>query len=82
MNQAWQLSDTFVGSGECFVFTLRPSLRVFPWTGKNNYLMHGKKDGVVVGGGQDGQAALWLDADFERGNRCVENFVGRNEMSL
>lgn len=65
------LVDRFDGTGETFVFTLRPSVKFYTWTGENQYFYKVDKDCLIVGSG-GGNFALWLDADLDTGrtNNC------------
>ena len=37
-----QMSEHFLGTGETFVFTLRPKFEAFHWTGENDFFMKGE----------------------------------------
>lgn len=76
----WECSDKYFGSGECFVFKLRPELRTYLWTGKNPYFLMGKRDSIVVGGG-DGNPALWLDEDFNHGTSATSLTFGNDVLA-
>ncbi|KAI8640797.1 TLD-domain-containing protein [Parasitella parasitica] len=62
----------YYGTGECFLWKLnqqqeqQPKIKVFPWTGKNNYMMLSCSDFIAIGGG-DGKFGLWLDSKFDKG---------------
>lgn len=55
-----RLSDTFYGTGETFLFLLRPRFKCFHWTGENSFFIKGDLDSFAVGGGS-GHFGLWLD---------------------
>ena len=59
-------SEHFQGTGETFVFTLRPEFKKFAWTGENNYFFRVTNESLIVGSG-NGNFALWVDADFYKG---------------
>ncbi|OAC97761.1 hypothetical protein MUCCIDRAFT_182047 [Mucor lusitanicus CBS 277.49] len=68
----------YYGTGECFLWKLnqqqeepQPKIKVFPWTGKNDYMMLSDSDFVAIGGG-DGKFGLWLNSELEKGysNTC------------
>ncbi|CEP07240.1 hypothetical protein [Parasitella parasitica] len=67
----------YYGTGECFLWKLnqqqeqQPKIKVFPWTGKNDYMMLSDSDFIAIGGG-DGKFGLWLDSEFDKGysNTC------------
>jgi len=59
--------EKYYGSGESFLFKLKPTLRTFLWTGKNQYFMMGSETHVMIGGGT-GVAGLWLDEALMHGS--------------
>eukprot|EP00729_Bicosta_minor_P003725 gene3725-15903_t len=59
--------EKYYGSGESFLFKLKPTLRTYLWTGKNQYFMMGSETHVMLGGGT-GVAGLWLDEALMHGS--------------
>ncbi|XP_036391394.1 MTOR-associated protein MEAK7 [Megalops cyprinoides] len=72
-SQSWDAKPQFQGDSRCFLFSARPSLRVYTCTGYNQhymYLNQGQQtmpNGLGMGG-QLGYFGLWLDSDFGRGH--------------
>lgn len=60
------ISEHFEGTGETFLFTLKPELRTFNWTGENNFFYRCDNSCLVVGSSQ-GKFGLWLDRDLNKG---------------
>jgi len=66
-SESWNLQNRYYGTGLSFLFKLHPKMGFYPWTGKNDYIMSSKEDGLAIGGG-DGQPGLWLDCDLLHGS--------------
>ncbi|CDO76666.1 hypothetical protein BN946_scf184752.g4 [Trametes cinnabarina] len=64
----------YYGSGESFLWQLvgKDRVRVFKWTGKNDYVALCEPDYISFGGG-DGHYGLWLDQTLSDGSsaRCL-----------
>ncbi|XP_074148703.1 TLD domain-containing protein 2 [Sminthopsis crassicaudata] len=63
---AIRVSSCFYGTGETFLFSFSPHLKVFKWTGSNSFFVKGDLDLLVMGSGS-GQFGLWLDGDLNHG---------------
>jgi len=59
-------SDHFYGTGESFLFTVRPSWRLYSWAGDNQLFVRGTSSDLVIGAG-DGQFGIWLDSGLYQG---------------
>ncbi|XP_067097120.1 nuclear receptor coactivator 7 isoform X2 [Osmerus mordax] len=62
----FRLSEYCYGTGEAFLYSFCPEIKVYRWTGENSYFVKGNTDSLQMGGG-GGQLGLWLDADLYHG---------------
>lgn len=46
-----KLSETFYGTGESYLFSFESAtdLKIYPWTGENNYIVKGNSDSICIG---------------------------------
>ncbi|XP_061404805.1 oxidation resistance protein 1-like [Lethenteron reissneri] len=65
-SEPFKVSEHFYGTGECFLFTFNPDLKVFRWTGDNTFFIKGDLDSLGMGSGR-GAFGLWLDSDLYHG---------------
>jgi hypothetical protein len=70
---------SYFGSGECFLFSTRPSMGVFRWTRKDNMFMLARKEALAFGGG--GKFGIWLDSNLERGMSGSSETFGNPQFS-
>lgn len=49
-----RISEKFIGTGESFLFMFdeESKLKVYPWTGVNNYVVKGNTDSFSIGSGE------------------------------
>ncbi|XP_077408870.1 nuclear receptor coactivator 7b isoform X2 [Vanacampus margaritifer] len=62
----FRVSEHCYGTGETFLYSFCPEIKVYRWTGDNSYFVKGNIDSLQMGGG-GGQLGLWLDAELYRG---------------
>uniref|UniRef100_A0A8C5D1G5 Nuclear receptor coactivator 7 n=1 Tax=Gadus morhua TaxID=8049 RepID=A0A8C5D1G5_GADMO len=62
----FRVSEHYYGTGETFLYSFCPEIKVYRWTGDNSYFVKGNIDSLQFGGG-GGQLGLWLDAELYRG---------------
>ncbi|KAM6992403.1 nuclear receptor coactivator 7 [Tautogolabrus adspersus] len=62
----FRVSEHCYGTGETFLYSFCPEIKVYRWTGENSYFVKGYTDSLQMGGG-GGQIGLWLDAELYRG---------------
>ncbi|XP_077566615.1 nuclear receptor coactivator 7b isoform X1 [Stigmatopora nigra] len=62
----FRISEHCYGTGETFLYSFCPEIKVYRWTGDNSYFVKGNIDSLQMGGG-GGQLGLWLDAELYRG---------------
>ncbi|KAI9015818.1 TLD-domain-containing protein [Phycomyces nitens] len=78
LNETLTCGTSYYGTGECFLWKttkqdsvqnkpMAPKIKVFPWTGKNEYMILSENDFIAIGGG-DGKFGLWINADLEKGH--------------
>ncbi|KAI8370273.1 TLDc domain-containing protein [Blakeslea trispora] len=76
LSHSFQLQTHYYGTGECFLWKSTsqhetkatiPKIKVFPWTGKNDYMILSNPNFVAIGGG-DGKFGLWLDSELHDGH--------------
>eukprot|EP00026_Physarum_polycephalum_P007142 Phypoly_transcript_07197.p1 GENE.Phypoly_transcript_07197~~Phypoly_transcript_07197.p1 ORF type:complete len:529 (-),score=84.15 Phypoly_transcript_07197:86-1588(-) len=60
------------GSGESFLFKIKPVSKVFKWSKLNDYFLFSKPDFISFGSGGGGYG-LWLDSDFEHGSSATSD---------
>lgn len=62
----FRVSEYCYGTGETFLYSFCPEIKVYRWTGENSYFVKGNTDSLQMGGG-GGHLGLWLDAELYRG---------------
>jgi hypothetical protein len=72
--EPWRVNPRYQGSGECFVFQLRPHAVKFGWQRpngikRNDFFMLCSHDSVGFGGAP--HFAIWLDSDLLHGNSGI-----------
>lgn len=69
LSEAVHVSPRYYGTGETFLFQLKPSMEVYRWSPhlktRTDFFIFGAVDSLAVGGG--GNFGLWLDQELARG---------------
>ncbi|KYQ91366.1 hypothetical protein DLAC_08320 [Tieghemostelium lacteum] len=60
-------TKTYYGSGECFLFRLKPHFDVYLWSKENSCFVQTTENYLSMGGGENGKYGLWIDQDFHQG---------------
>eukprot|EP01125_Pyxidicula_operculata_P011027 TRINITY_DN360_c14_g1_i1.p1 TRINITY_DN360_c14_g1~~TRINITY_DN360_c14_g1_i1.p1 ORF type:complete len:363 (-),score=116.14 TRINITY_DN360_c14_g1_i1:60-1034(-) len=79
-SEEWRSSSTdlFYGTGESYVFTVKPNFAVYKWTRANDFFMHSSRSCIAMGGGTQGRYAFFIDGDLNYGTSEVSNtFLNR-----
>jgi len=67
VSESWKSDyQGYYGTGETFLFTLRPKLSVYKWTQQDNYFILSSMQSLSIGGG--GTYGLWIDNEFHEGS--------------
>ncbi|KAI9619223.1 hypothetical protein H4Q26_011904 [Puccinia striiformis f. sp. tritici PST-130] len=76
VNEPFKPSKEYYGTGECFLwkavmfepddFRIGVTVKVFLWTGVNDYMILSDHDLLSIGGG-DGKFGLWIDSNLDKG---------------
>ncbi|XP_077366242.1 nuclear receptor coactivator 7b isoform X2 [Festucalex cinctus] len=83
----FRVSEHCYGTGETFLYSFCPEIKVYRWTGENSYFVKGNIDSLQMGGG-GGQLGLWLDAELYRGTttKCAtfnnQPLSGRRDFNI
>jgi hypothetical protein len=48
---SWSMEPHYYGSGETFLFSLKPAAKLYRWTGANNNFICSRRDFIAMGGG-------------------------------
>lgn len=48
----FHVSEHFLGTGECFLFTFVGGFKVYSWSGKNTFFSKGGQEGLTIGTGR------------------------------
>lgn len=60
------MRESFEGTGETFLFSLKPRIKAFRWTGENNFFYRVDLQCLIVGSSK-GKFGLWVDRDLNKG---------------
>ena len=67
-SEPWDINlrEDYYGTGECFVFSLKPTMGIFRWTTRNSLFMMFNDLAIAMGGG--GSFSFYLDRDLFNGS--------------
>lgn len=73
----------FTGNGESMLFTIRPNIEIFPWTGMNDYFSLFHHDSISFGSSNKGcDSGLWIDKDLLHGRTMRCETFGNKVLSV
>jgi len=82
VSEEWKDSgQKFFGTGECFVFSLKPKFACYKWTRANDYFMVATKEYIGMGGGTSSRYAFYIDSDLNFGTSEVSNTFLNKQLS-
>lgn len=61
-----RLEEHFYGTGESFLFSVRPGYRVYNWSGENLLFIQGSHENLVIGAGE-GHFGIFIDGNLYQG---------------
>lgn len=61
-----RLEEHFYGTGESFLYSVRPRYGVYNWSGENLLFIQGSQDSLVIGAGE-GHFGLYIDGSLYQG---------------
>ncbi|GAM23294.1 hypothetical protein SAMD00019534_064690 [Acytostelium subglobosum LB1] len=67
LSESIRRSNTFYGSGECFLFKLKPAYQPYHWSRENRCFILTSNNFISMGAGNNGKYGLWLDDNFDEG---------------
>ncbi|KAI8144676.1 TLD-domain-containing protein [Fennellomyces sp. T-0311] len=68
LNETFKTNNvSYYGTGEWQYCPNSGNIQVFPWTGKNEYMILSETEFIAIGGG-DGKFGLWINSDLEHGH--------------
>jgi len=79
--ESWRIDTKFYGTGESFVFSIRPEFIIYPWTKANDLFVYSTLDIIGMGGGQSGNFAFYLENQFSRGISKTSNTYLNRQLS-
>ena len=69
ISQTLKNKSSFYGSGESFVFSIKPTPAVYRWTGRNDFFVVSNTNKIAMGGGSgvEGGFSFSLDDELDTG---------------
>ncbi|KAI8901132.1 TLD-domain-containing protein [Globomyces pollinis-pini] len=67
VSESIHTNSHYYGNGQCFLWKKQDGVKVFPATGKNDYMVLTDAHCIALGGGE-GKFGLWIDEDLYNGH--------------
>ncbi|XP_023333959.1 TLD domain-containing protein 2 [Eurytemora carolleeae] len=61
-----KMDEHFYGTGESFLFSVRPNRKIYKWTGENQLFVQGTSQSLIIGAGE-GHFGLFIDSNLYKG---------------
>uniref|UniRef100_A0A6B2LLB7 Oxidation resistance protein 1 n=1 Tax=Arcella intermedia TaxID=1963864 RepID=A0A6B2LLB7_9EUKA len=80
-SEDWKVQPRYFGTGESFVFAVKPKFTVYNWTSANDYFIQANHHYIAMGGGTNGGYAFYLDSELHWGTSETSNTFLNRQLS-